>query len=358
MLPKTVHAWEIKGYAKITKELRDMIREGLKEKYSSLHKAEIALKLSDYYHRKLHETFTRKDILFKLVKEAGIKKDMAERHIIKWRDAMSREDYNISFPVRLNIIYTRIISHIIGDGTITSNYTWCQKDISPMKILQERLLGRSLGTQSNVITIPRILIKIAKKALNLRQNNLTKEDLLKGLINLPKEHKIQVITAIIEDEGTCDKNRITIRMNNKEIMQLITKIIDSLHYSRGNLTKRDYKKDGIKKEIWCVSLNIAGIKNYWLDLENVEMEYGKILSLWKKREAIKELSKHKSNINGLKRNKKLLKEISKSGRFKNIAFDDIKRGFDLTRNETASLLRYSVNKKHIKRIKQGIYTRI
>ena len=74
-VPKNVHAWEISGYAKIRKELRDLIREGLKKKYGSLHKAELALKLSDYYHRKLHETFTRKEILFRLIKESRINKE-------------------------------------------------------------------------------------------------------------------------------------------------------------------------------------------------------------------------------------------------------------------------------------------
>jgi len=355
MLPKTVHAWEIDGYAKITKELRDLIRKGLKEKYGSLHKAEIALKLSDYYHRKLHETFTRKDILFRLIKEANIKYQIAEKHIIEWRDSMSRENYKISFPIKLNIIHTRIVSHIIGDGTITSNYTWCQKDVFPMKILQERLFGRSLGTQSNVITIPRILIKIVKKALNLKQNNLTKVDLLKGLINLPKKYKIQTLTAIIEDEGTCDKNRITIRMRDKEIMILVTKLIDSLNYVRSNLTRQYYKRYGVKNDIWRVSINIKGIKKYWLDLEDVEKANGHSLSLWKKREKIKELSAHKPNIDGWDRNKRLRLKILKPGRFKNVSFDSIKTELSLTRNETMSLLRYMQNKGEINKVKRGIY---
>jgi hypothetical protein len=355
MLPKTVHAWEINGYAKITKELRDLIRNGLKEKYGSLHKAEIALKLSDYYHRKLHETFTRKDILFRLVKEAGIKEDVAERHIIGWRDSMSRGNYRVSFPVKLSIIHTRILSHIIGDGTITSNYTWCQKDVSPMKILQKRLFGMSLGTESNVITIPRILIKIIKKALSLKQNNLTKIELLSSLVNLPKEHRIQVLTAIIEDEGTCDINRITIRMRDRETMVLITKLIDSLNYARSNLTRQYHKRDGIKYEVWRVSINIKGIKRYWSDLEDIEKVYGSSLSLWKKREKVKELSTHKSNISGLNRNKRLRLEILKLGRFKNISFDSIKIGLRLTRNETMSLLRYMQNKGDINKIKHGNY---
>lgn len=355
MPPKTVHAWEIDGYAKITKELRDLIRKGLKEKYGSLHKAEIALKLSDYYHRKLHETFRRKDILFRLVKEAGIKEGIAERHIIEWRDAMSRENYRISFPLKLNIIHTRIVSHIIGDGTITSNYTWCQKDISPMKNLQERLFGRSLGTESNVITIPRILIKIVKKSLNLKQKNLTKINLLSSLLKLPKEHKIQVLTAIIEDEGTCDINRITIRMKDKEIMVLITKLMDSLNYARSNLTRQYYKRYGVKYEVWRVSMNIKGIKKYWSDLEDIEKTRGLSLSLWKKREKVKELSTHKSNIDGWNRNKRLRLEILKLGRFKNISFDSIKTGLNLTGNETISLLRYMQNKGDINKIKHGIY---
>jgi len=355
MLPKSVHAWEIEGYIKIKKELRDQIREGLKKKYGSLHKAEIALGLSDYYHRKLHETFTRKDILFRLIKESNIPKNKAERDIIEWKDTVSQKSYPISFPSKISPLHIRIISHLIGDGTIGSNYTWCQKDVTPLEVLIKKLLGTNLKRRDQVVTIPRIIVKIGLAALNLNLDDLTKEKLLKKLISLPKKYRIQTLTAIIEDEGTCDINRITIRMMNKEIMVLIIELIDSLNYSRSNLTTQYYKRYDIKNEVWRASMNIKGIKKYWSDLKDIEKTQGRPLSLWKKREKTKELSTHKTNIEGWERNKKLRKGILGLGRFKKLRFDSIKRGFSLTDNETMSILRHLVNKKEIEKINKGTY---
>lgn len=355
MVPKNVHAWEIKGYAIIKKQLRDDIRKGLKEKYGSLNKAEIALNISDYYHRKLHETFTRKDILFRLIKESKTGRHESEKYITKWKDTIPQESYKINFPVKPNILHTRIISHLIGDGTIGSNYTWCQKDVAPLEILIRKLLGKNLRRRNQVVTIPRIIIKIMVQALDLKLDNLTKEELCEKIAYLPKNHKIQLLTAIIEDEGTCDINRIRIRMNNERIMNVIKQVIDSLNYSRSNLTKRWYKKDGVKKDLWDISLNVKGIKKYWKDLKKIEDIYGKSLGLWKKREKVKKLSKQKANIDGWIRNKSLRRKILKSGRFKNVSFDSIKREFLLTDNETMSILRYMVNKKDLKKIKQGVY---
>jgi len=354
-VPKNVHAWEIKGYALITKKLRNQIREGLKEKFGSLHKAEIALKLSDYYHGKLHETFTRKDILFKLIKESKINYWEAEKHILKWKDTAPQKSYRIKFPIKPNLIHIRIVSHLIGDGTISRTSTWCQKDVRPLATLQKKIFNRNLKIRKNVITIPKVLIKVISKSLDLGPKILNKRQLMKRLICLQKKYKVQVLTAIIEDEGTCDKNRLTIRMNNKELMLLLSKLIDSLNYPRSNLTKQSYKRYGIKKYIWKIDLNTAGIRKYWKDITKMEGDYGRIIGLWKKRKLTEKLSKQKANVYGWNRNKRLEKEILSLGRFKNISFDDIKKTLNLTDNQTSSVLRKMLNKNLIKRINRGKY---
>ena len=308
-VPKNVHAWEIEGYGKVDLYLRDLIRKKLIEKYGSLHKAEIALKLSDYYHRKLHQTFRRKDILFRLVDEAEINKNEAEEHIQEWIDTKPHKPYFIQFPIEINPIIIRIISHIIGDGTLGSNFTWTQKDVTPLENLEKRVLGRSSKNQKKVITIPRILIKAVCKSLNLELTSLTKEKLIERLVLLPKEYQIQVLTALIEDEGTIDKNRITIRMTEKKIMECIVKLIDALGYSRSNLTEQVYNYHQEKRKIFKIDLNLEGIKKYCQDIEETETKYGLELGLWTKRDKVKELSMHKSNLHGWRRDKNIAIKI-------------------------------------------------
>jgi hypothetical protein len=227
--------------------------------------------------------------------------------------------------------------------------------VTPLENLEKPIFGRSFKNRNQVITIPRILVKIVSKSLDLDIDSLTKEKLLEKLTLLPKNYKFQVLTALIEDEGTIDKNRVTIRMRDKKIMELLTQLIDSLGYPRSNLTKQKYKYLGDKKNIWKVDINIEGIKKYCIDLEKVEKSYGTLLSLWTKRESIKKLSTHQSNLEGYKRNKKLEAEILALGRFKNISFDSIKRQLNLTDNETMSILRFMLNKKCIERINRGVY---
>ena len=358
-----VQVWQIKGYIKVDKYLRDLLRNKFKQKYGSLRQAEIFGNFSDYHHRRLHKKYTRSDILLRLLDLAEIPKEFLEKHTVDWSECPEQKKYKIEFPLKINPLHTRMAAHIIGDGSITAikeykEFSWWQKDISPMEKLQCILFGISLKNQKNKIIIPKINIKLINAVVNLDMKKLNKEGFLKACLQLPREHKVEILTAIVEDEGSFDKNRLIIRMSDGRLMVLICHLIDSLKYDRTKLRTFFQNSTFLKKKtlMYRTDLNIRAIKTYHKDLEKLKQRYGKIAGLWTKDRKLEELSKNSTLMDGYDRHKVLIPKVLE--RFLNkrrILFLEIKKTFNLTDNETVSILRCMINKNLIKRIKKGVY---
>ena len=364
MNPKEVHAWEIPGYIKVDEELKELVRNNLKKNYGSFNKAVSSLKLcSNYHHRLLDKCHKKSETLFNLTDATKIPKNLVEKHIISWKDSkrdLPKGGYKINFPINITPAHTRVISHLIGDGTTSVTDTWVQKEVEPLERLLKKLLKTGLGKRkqhsaAKVITIPKFFKKIYCKVLSISSNKFNKKILFKKCLELPKEHRIQVLTAIIEDEGTINGSNIIVRMKDKEIMEGVRDLIISLGYEGSNLFKQNARSGYSNKRgmLYGITINSLGSKKYIKDMITIENQYGSELGLWTKKEKVNKIMGIRELITGKERNKKLEKQIFKNG--ERVSFKEVGGNFKLTDNETMSILRYMTNKNLVKRIDRGIY---
>src|SRR3989344_6536142 len=293
----TVHIWKIRGYIKVDRYLRELIRKKLKDKCGSLRKAEIKYGFSDYHHRRLDRKFTKIDILFKLTNICKLSKYEVEKHILKWIPYSNSRQFEIKFPAKVIPLHFRIAASVIGDGTISrveghTFFVWSQKETKRMEELQRLLLKTNFKKRGDKITIPTIIMQLVSNALDMQIKDFSKENFLKKCILLPKEYRLQVLTAIIEDEGSFDKNRLLIRMSDKNIMDLVCDLIDSLNYDRTKLREYTEKSKYSDKNIlmYRTEMNIRGLKKFNEDLEAMKQKYSYLAGLWRKSGKLKQLS--------------------------------------------------------------------
>lgn len=359
-----VHAWELQGYAKVDKHLRDTIRLGLKNKYGTYSKANDKLEIKNWYHKLLHKKRTQVSRLFKLIDEAEIEREHAEKHITEWSDNRSGPMiYNLEFPILLTPLHCRVLSHIIGDGyaaNLPKNYrefVWVQNDVAPMKELEIILVGKFCKRKrKKEITIPKILVKLICKPIRINIIEFDKKDFLISTLSLPKDFRVQTLTAIIEDEGTIVPSGIIIRMGDKEIVENIARLIDSLSYKRGKI-KRYWGKSP-KGCCWMYKINLTalGLWRYYQDLKRSEKKYGEIAGLWKKREKLEKHGNYPMKTIGRLRNTKLSKVVLKIlKKRKLIEPIYLIKKFKRKPNQIYSLLRFMSNKGYIQKVRRGIY---
>ncbi|MBI1978515.1 MAG: hypothetical protein HYS62_00450 [Candidatus Aenigmarchaeota archaeon] len=294
-----VHAWELKGYVKVDKKIRDTIRECFRRHYGALYKAEEILRVSESHHRLLHKRFVSTKVLFRLAKYAKVDFIKVEKHIEKWSDSpYQKYIYDVKFPIKMTPLYLRVASHVIGDGTASktgkyTQYIWTQKSVYPMKQLQRALLGKHLKAKikegAQDIEIPKFIMKVVCTRLKLDVDKFQPLLFLKSVSSLPHDFRLEALTAIIEDEGTIEKTRIVIRMKDKEILKAIASIIDSLDYERSEVTSYGEKSrwTGKSFKMHRITILALGSRKYKSDIEFVEKTYGKLSSLWKKHKKLK-----------------------------------------------------------------------
>ncbi len=360
-----VHIWQVKGYVKVDMYLRELIRRKLKDKYRSLRKAEIKHSFSEYHHRMLNRKFTRIDILLKLTNICGISKYKVEKHILKWIPYTSSKQFEIRFPVKVTPLYFRIAATIIGDGTVSrvGGYmcsTWSQKETKRMEELQKLLLGVNFKKRRDKITIPTIIMQLVCNILDIPTKEFNREIFLKKCLSLPEEYRLQILSAIIEDEGSFDKNRLIIRISDKHLMYLICCLIDSLDYDRTKLRGCMQKSTYLEKKsiIYRTEMNTRGIKKFDEDLERMKQKYSYLAGLWTKSGKLKQLSKSYTLMYAYEAHEELIPQIMERFLKKDkLLFSEIKEEFSLTDNQTVFLLRCMKNKGLIKKIKRGIYTK-
>lgn len=110
-------------------------------------------------------------------------------------------------------LHTRFISHRIGDGTVNvyGKPVWDNKHITEFVKLAEFLnfklwkpvKGDSFGTYK--IVMPRYAFEKFGKIFNKDIEMLIQDPvyLLDAIKELPEEHKLQTILALITDDGSC-----------------------------------------------------------------------------------------------------------------------------------------------------------
>ncbi len=348
----------------VDKYLRELIRTKLKYNSGSLRKAEAKYGLSDYNHRMLNNSYTRIDILIKLIDICKIPRHSAEKHISEWipNSGNISKQFLVKFPLKINPLHFRMVAHIIGDGTISTRsgykfFIWCQKGTENMEQLQKLLLGANFTKQKDdKITIPSTVVQFVSHSLGIPFKEFNKRVFLKSCLPLPREYQIQVLSAIIEDEGSLDKNRLIIRMSDRYIMENICYLIDRLNYDRTQLRMYVDKNKFSTTIMYRTDINIRGIKKLSNDLQIMKQKYGYLAGLWTKDKKLQHLSKSHTLLDAYKRHEEITPKIM--AKFINndmVLFSEVKKDYNLTDDQTTSILRFMKNKYLIKKIGRGRY---
>ena len=139
----------------------------------------------------------------------------------------------------------RIISCMVGDGNISkeSKARWIQKDITPLKIIIDKHLGinSTFHRDANNIyqlAIPSIYGKIFSNATKIKK--LSEKEILEKSLKLSKDFRISLLISLIEDEANIDYKShipIKIRLSNKDYLEIIKNLCDSLNYDTSSIKK-------------------------------------------------------------------------------------------------------------------------
>jgi len=368
----SVHVWEIKGLVNIDKKFKDTIKNQLLLKYGSYEKTSLivgkATGVTISYFLRNKESFMRISNLFRLTNSLDISSNVVETHIIAYRDHNAQPSFYISFPYKFNPLVLRIIAHIPGDGNIRKDgmARWIQNDTKCMKILLKKLGFPIKPSKSKSVCIPRFLVKVNCLILGLQPGELNSSKLIKKVIKLPRQYKVQTILALIEDEATIDAKNygtINIRLADKDLIKSYAKLCDSLDYKRSNIIGRSntgFGKDG--SIIYKIGILAEGIRSLNIDYNATVNKFGKIGGLWKKdtafrKRCIKALSEKALKDNeGREITKKILKILDMHGNLSVKKICDLMNTDDY--NRIYDRVKYLYKTAKIRRINRGKYALI
>lgn len=169
--------------------------------------------------------------LFRLTDSIDIPKSEVEKHIDSFKDYVNGTIFNANFPIKFTPLLLRVIAHMVGDGSTSSNMLrWIQLDVSPLQNLIKQILGVDIKESCKYqLTIPAFLGKIICTALNINSKDIKSPLFIEKVTKLPRPFKIQLLLAIIDDEGTIEENSINIRMADKKLLSSIRELTESLN---------------------------------------------------------------------------------------------------------------------------------
>lgn len=301
----TVHALDVNIYVKLDANLRQKIHRWVIEKYLSFNNFE------KYAH------LTRKPVsaickggfanisrVIKLTDFLGFERNYVEKHIESFRDSKTgayNRTYKNIFPIKIIPSIIRIVAHSIGDGSIDENgMQYGQKSgvqsmnslilslIEPNGELRMNTYYRNRWGKPEIfhdIKIPMIFAKAVASCFKIKIKEIKSDVFLDKLLNLPKEFRIQALVALYVDEGAISTK--TIRMTDKNIIEAIARIMDSLGYKRGKVTYHRWKGMCFDKyhetDLYEVFLWSEGFLNFYKDVKDCIHKYNnKYLGLWHK----------------------------------------------------------------------------
>lgn len=248
--------------------------------------------MSLYHFLNHKENFIRIKNFVEILNVLKISLKFAEKYISFYRDTCSKEPFKIKFPYYFTPIDMRIISVLFGDGNVHKENNlarWIQKDVAPLKRLIEHSLKTQIKTNGTQITIPAFFIKVAAKSLNLKKIEFNSTKFIKRSLELPKDYRLALLLALIEDEGNIDvKNYggVSLRLSSKQGIYLISQLCASLGYKTSKISKYQNKGSFGDNIMYKMCVLSEGIEKIGFDVLNFEKEYSLLASLWTKRESL------------------------------------------------------------------------
>lgn len=228
----------------------------------------------------------------------------------------------------------------------------------------EKILSEELGTtfQAKVkkdrpfaeIDIPKFLFKVVGTSLGLEIRDFKKASLIRTIKNTPHEFQVQLVCALVHDEGHIRprKRRIEISQKDAAVVSEFCNLLDKLNYNHAQpfLSKKCYK----------IAFHADGIRRFYLDVKEAVRRHGWQAGLWKKQETFEKLGSEamrgrlgKASLHVLRKAKMegivAINQLKKDSQMIELAsgkFDDY------IENVCLNLLRYG----YLIRIKRGSYT--
>ena len=360
---------KINGFVNLDKKFKDEIRKKILL-YSPVYKFAEKVGITSVhlgYFLNNRDSLISIKYLIKILKALKISFRGAEKQIISYRDANGKIIYKIKFPYYFTPVDMRIIGVLIGDGNIHSNnkmLRWIQNDISPLKklLFSKMNYNKINKKESKQFVIPAFFRKISCYFLNLKPSELGSHKLIQKSLDLPREYKLALLLAIIEDESNIDPRNysgINIRMSDKDIINSLKELCNFLDYKTSKIIKYDNKDNTYGKNV-MYRLNILsdGISKLGYNILDFEKKFGKNVSLWKKREDFFKRwytcvgKRSKKNKDGQKIHKELINLFKRD---KDLSLDEIAKKLKIKRVRLVDLLKRMCKRKEIYRIKRGLY---
>jgi len=191
-------------------------------------------------------------------------------------------------------LHHRIISHRIGDGTVTTQRTvsWDNKHIigfcmlcRTLKIKVNNPVRSDLyGTMKT--TIPNYLYKSFANIFDKDYEKLksNRAYLLDSTSQLPDDFKFQTILSVITDDGSCSSWLLVVFEDmDKTVVKKVQALWESLFPKTSSINFHFTKKG---KKVYHLYANRDGIVRLYKKLEETLEEYGPFAGLWWKEEAL------------------------------------------------------------------------
>ncbi|HLC58578.1 MAG TPA: hypothetical protein VJI68_01840 [Candidatus Nanoarchaeia archaeon] len=292
---KVISAWDVNIYVNLDSAITAKIRKLIFINYRSFNLAQQKIGISRKTLSSICQgNFTNVANIFKIKNFFALNNNYVERHIEYFRDsktgAYNRTYLNI-FPVKISPIMIRIVTHLIGDGSVYPGRLWYgQKSelkyfnslihslLKPIKKLNINSYYKQ-GINNNLLkfhemNLPMIFGKLVINFLDINLLDLKKHVYIEKLLLLPKLYRVQALAALYVDEGSISTK--TIRMKDKEIVESIGKLMDTLNYPRSEVTKSF-------DDCYGISMHSEGFIKFYDDINYCIKKYkNNALGLWHK----------------------------------------------------------------------------
>ena len=316
----------------------------------------------------------RSDNLLKIINLLKIKKELIEQHTKGiYSGPYKSHNYKLKFPITIDPFHVRLMAHVIGDGSLEKHYCrWYQKSdmggkniIKLIKVLSKRETTKS---KKDSYSIPTILLDIVCKSLDLKRDEVKTAELIKKVLKLPREYRLQFLAGFIVDEGSIQKSAIKITNTDKTLLKELRNFIISLGYPCSEIKQyRDNigEKRLIKNNLARVNYNIQDIFLYAdsmlklkKDLESMTSKYGSLVGLWHKQKILEEQSS-KVDLNKLKKRREskdiFIPLIKKRIKKNPLSVKEFSKEHNLEHSRIYKVFHRLKDRKEIKRISVGIF---
>lgn len=195
-----------------------------------------------------------------------------------------------------NIHLFRIISHVVGDGARVGERTcrWIQRDIHS-HWLANLILSR-IGFSPGVIrhgqsccavTITPYFAMLAQHMFKISLHDLKTSNIVRKVLLMEKDYQLQFLTALIVDEGHIRYKKarsLIVSQINKQFMELFSLLLTSLGYDHSPVKE----EIAPHRTIYRINIYANGVLKYYKDLCKQIEEYGDLVGLWHKQEAMED----------------------------------------------------------------------